>query len=115
MTGKLDAINPQLAARICRPLLQWRRYDAQRQAIMREILTQLAARPDLSSNTRELVEQGLSRQRFELIGGGGRHRLARCQVAVGAGGRSAGQASSPCSCSGCCQRPALPCSCYGCW
>jgi len=47
---KLDKLNPQVAARMLKPLTTWKRYDKERQALMREQLTILAKQkcsPDL--------------------------------------------------------------------
>ncbi len=47
---RLDAINPQIAARLCRALARWRRYDETRQAKMRAALQRILdneASPDV--------------------------------------------------------------------
>jgi aminopeptidase N len=56
----LDPLNPALAARLLTPFESWRRFDAQRQAHARTALEQLAALPQLSKNTREMVERTLT-------------------------------------------------------
>ncbi len=56
---KLDVINPQVAARLVTPLLNWRRYDNSRQQQMREALQVLAAQPDLSNDLYEKVSRSL--------------------------------------------------------
>ena len=56
----LDERNPQIAARMLTPLTQWRRYDANRQALMRAQLERLAARPELSDDVREVVGRSLT-------------------------------------------------------
>ena len=55
----LDPLNPQVAARLVAPLGQWRRMAADRQGLMRAALQRIAAAPDLSRNTRELVGRSL--------------------------------------------------------
>ena len=55
----LDAINPQVAARMAVPLTGWRRYDAARQSIMQTVLQELAAMPTISRDLYEVVSKGL--------------------------------------------------------
>ncbi|MEL6551723.1 MAG: aminopeptidase N [Pseudomonadota bacterium] len=52
---KLDAKNPQTAARMTSAFSTWRRYDADRQALMREALTRIAGSTGLSRDTGEMV------------------------------------------------------------
>jgi len=52
---RLDALNPQTAARMSSAFETWRRYDADRQALMRAQLQRIAATPDLSRDTGEMV------------------------------------------------------------
>ncbi|MCL2457821.1 MAG: aminopeptidase N [Desulfobulbus sp.] len=56
----LDTLNPQIAARILTPLTQWRRYDAGRQALIREQLTRIGSLSSLSDDVREVVEKTLA-------------------------------------------------------
>jgi len=56
---RLDPANPQVAARIVGPLGQWRRMDANRQALMQAELSRIAALPGLSKNTYEVVSKSL--------------------------------------------------------
>jgi len=56
----LDAGNPQLAARLCEPLLNWRRIAEPRAGLMKRQLERLAAFPDLSADVREKVEKALA-------------------------------------------------------
>mgnify|MGYP001592091577 FL=1 len=51
----LDHINPQLCARMTTVFETWRRYDAARQELMRAALCRLAAKPNLSRDTKEMV------------------------------------------------------------
>ena len=51
----LDDINPQLCARMTTVFETWRRYDGARQALMRAVLSRLAAKPNLSRDTKEMV------------------------------------------------------------
>ena len=51
---KLDPVNPQTAARLAGCFETWRRYDANRQTLMRAEMERLLA-ADLSRNTREIV------------------------------------------------------------
>jgi aminopeptidase N len=56
----IDPINPALAARLLTPFESWKRFDAQRQGHAREALEHLASLPQLSKNTREMVERTLA-------------------------------------------------------
>jgi len=55
----IDALNPQLAARLLPPLVRWSRFDADRQARMRAQLERILARPGLSKDVFELASKGL--------------------------------------------------------
>jgi aminopeptidase N len=55
----LDGINPQTAARMASVFETWRRYDTQRQKMMRDQLERIAARPNLSANLYEMVTKML--------------------------------------------------------
>jgi aminopeptidase N len=52
---RLDSVNPQTTARMCSAFQTWRRYDADRQALIRAELDRIAARPDLSRDTSEMI------------------------------------------------------------
>jgi aminopeptidase N len=52
---KLDPLNPQTTARMCSAFQTWRRYDADRQGMIREELERIAALPGLSRDTSEMV------------------------------------------------------------
>ena len=56
---ELNGLNPQIAARMLTPLTQWRRYDAARQALMREQLERIAGTPSLSPDVAEVVGKSL--------------------------------------------------------
>ena len=51
----LDVINPQTAARMMTPFETWRRYDPERQALIRAELEAIAAQKPLSPNLYEIV------------------------------------------------------------
>ncbi|MEN9916452.1 MAG: aminopeptidase [Pseudomonadota bacterium] len=55
----LDPINPQIAARLVKPFTQWKRFDSDRQALMREQLERLIKLPKLSSDVYEMVSKSL--------------------------------------------------------
>ncbi len=55
----LDAINPQTAARMLTPLETWRRYDPERQALIRRELETIAAQKPISPNLFEIVAKML--------------------------------------------------------
>ena len=57
---KLDAINPQTTARLTTAFETWRRYDGDRQALMREALVDIAATQGLSRDTSEMVGRMLA-------------------------------------------------------
>ncbi|MFX0545732.1 aminopeptidase N [Roseovarius sp. S1116L3] len=52
---QLDPLNPQTTARMCSAFETWRRYDADRQALIEAQLKRIAARPGLSRDTAEMV------------------------------------------------------------
>jgi len=56
----LDKLNPQIAARLVAPLIQWRRYDEQRQALMTAELNRILAAPELSNDVYEIASKGLA-------------------------------------------------------
>ncbi|MCW8851019.1 MAG: aminopeptidase N C-terminal domain-containing protein, partial [Gammaproteobacteria bacterium] len=55
----LDAINPQIASRLCVPLTRWKRFNETRQSLMKTQLQRLIVLPGLSSDVSELVEKSL--------------------------------------------------------
>src|SRR5579883_309699 len=56
---QLDKLNPQVAARMVNPLTSWRRYDKERQALMREQLALLLDDKKISTDLYELVTKSL--------------------------------------------------------
>jgi aminopeptidase N len=56
---KMDKLNPKVTARLVKPLVQWRKYDKQRQALMQAQLHRILAEKDLSKETYEIVSKGL--------------------------------------------------------
>ncbi len=54
---RLDALNPQTAARVSTAFETWRRYDQARQAQARAALEQMAASPGLSRDLSEMVSR----------------------------------------------------------
>lgn len=57
---RLDPVNPQTTARMCMAFETWRRYDVDRQALIRAELDRIAATPNLSTNTAEMVDRILN-------------------------------------------------------
>jgi aminopeptidase N len=57
---ELDAINPQVAARLVGPFVQWRRLDEVRSEAMRAELARIVARPRLSKDVFELASKALA-------------------------------------------------------
>ena len=56
---ELDPINPQIASRMLTPLTMWKRYDADRQKLMKKQLERIAALAGLSGDVAEVVEKSL--------------------------------------------------------
>jgi aminopeptidase N len=56
----LDAINPQVAARMARNFERWRRFEPRRRALMKSVLEQTKAIPGLSKETAEVVSKVLA-------------------------------------------------------
>ncbi|MCL1042507.1 aminopeptidase N [Shewanella marisflavi] len=57
---KLNTLNPQVAARIITPLIQFKKFDEQRQKLMRAALEEILALPDLSKDLYEKVSKALA-------------------------------------------------------
>ena len=56
----LDALNPQLAARLARALDRWPRYSPERASGMRDALSRVARHPGLSADVAEIVGKALA-------------------------------------------------------
>ncbi|KIC47607.1 aminopeptidase N [Ruegeria sp. ANG-S4] len=54
---RLDPVNPQTTARMCSAFQTWKRYDADRQALLRAQLTRIAETPGLSRDTTEMISR----------------------------------------------------------
>lgn len=57
--GKIDRMNPQVAARLASYFSSWRKLDVNRQAQVQAVLHQIAALPGLSSDVAEVVQKTL--------------------------------------------------------
>jgi aminopeptidase N len=57
---RLDAKNPQTTARMCSAFQTWRRYDPDRQALMRAAMERILTRPGCSRDTHEMLTRILS-------------------------------------------------------
>ena len=57
---KLDAINPQVAARMVGCFNQWKRYDKARQALMQAQMQRIADHNSLSDNVSEIIHKALA-------------------------------------------------------
>jgi len=55
----IDALNPQVAARLASAFSQWRRFDGPRQDLMKAQLSRIAATPGLSKDSAEVVNRCL--------------------------------------------------------
>jgi len=56
----VDAINPQLASRLARAMDRWAVLAEPYRSAAREAIARVAARPDLSKDTHEVVTRALS-------------------------------------------------------
>ncbi len=56
----LDNLNPQIASRMLTPFTQWRRYDVDRQQLIRNQLERIGNHPSLSDDVKEIIEKSLS-------------------------------------------------------
>ena len=56
---ELDGLNPSIAARLVQTLSRWRRYDAGRQALMREQLERIVSKDGLSKDVYEIASRSL--------------------------------------------------------
>ncbi|MFY9287218.1 MAG: aminopeptidase N [Alphaproteobacteria bacterium] len=59
MILKIDPVNPQSAAHLCKAFARWRDYDPKRQRLMQKQLKRLAAKKKLSANSSEIVTKSL--------------------------------------------------------
>lgn len=55
----LDAMNPQIAARLIQSMSRWRRYDESRQGLMKKQLERILAKKDLSKDVFEIASRSL--------------------------------------------------------
>ena len=56
---RLNALNPQIAAKLLSPLTRWRRFDVSAQTLMKTELERLSVLPHLSRDVYELVSKSL--------------------------------------------------------
>jgi aminopeptidase N len=56
---ELDTLNPQVAARLVSPLSRWRRYDSERQGMMKVQLERIQRQENLSTDVGEIVGKSL--------------------------------------------------------
>ncbi|MCK5544400.1 MAG: aminopeptidase N C-terminal domain-containing protein, partial [Desulfobulbaceae bacterium] len=57
---QLDRLNPQIAARLLGNLSRWRRYDTERQRMMKEQLERIMGQAKLSRDVYEVAEKSLT-------------------------------------------------------
>jgi aminopeptidase N len=57
---ELDAMNPQVAARLARALDRWKKLAEPQRSAAREAISRVAAKPDLSNDVREVVTRALA-------------------------------------------------------
>ncbi len=58
--GRLDAINPQVAARMCSAFQSWRDYDADRQAKMQTAMNRILSQEQVSVDTQDMLNRILA-------------------------------------------------------
>ncbi|MCG7928390.1 MAG: aminopeptidase N C-terminal domain-containing protein, partial [Candidatus Thiodiazotropha taylori] len=56
----LDALNPQIAARLLRIMSRWRRYDESRQELMRKAFERVLAQADISKDVFEIASKSVA-------------------------------------------------------
>ncbi|OQW98821.1 MAG: hypothetical protein BWK73_51755, partial [Thiothrix lacustris] len=56
---ELDAMNPQIASRMVRPLMNWRQYETIRSGLMKAQLERIQAHAGLSGDVYEIVSKSL--------------------------------------------------------
>ncbi len=56
---ELDAMNPQVAARMIAPLSRWKRFEPDYQQLMREQLERINQQAELSNDVREIISKSL--------------------------------------------------------
>jgi aminopeptidase N len=56
---ELDPVNPQIASRLLRSLIRWRRFDPARQGLMRTELERILAAEPLSKDAFEVASRAL--------------------------------------------------------
>ncbi|MDZ7748367.1 MAG: aminopeptidase N C-terminal domain-containing protein [Halofilum sp. (in: g-proteobacteria)] len=57
---ELDPVNPQIASRLVQAMIRWRRFDEDRQALMKEQLQRVMQAQECSENTYEVVSRALA-------------------------------------------------------
>ncbi|MCK4864446.1 MAG: aminopeptidase N C-terminal domain-containing protein, partial [Gammaproteobacteria bacterium] len=55
----LDAMNPQIAARLIQSMSRWRRYDEKRQGLMKTQLERIVGHKGLSKDVYEITSRSL--------------------------------------------------------
>jgi len=56
---QLDELNPQIASRLLTPMTRWRKYDEQRQKLMKQQLQKIRSQQGLSKDVFEIVDKSL--------------------------------------------------------
>ena len=56
---ELNDTNPQMAARMLSPLTRWRKYDEQRQSMMKSELNRILSTENLSGNVFEIASKSI--------------------------------------------------------
>ena len=58
--SRIDALNPQIAARLLSPLTRWKRMDTNRQALMKQALEKIISQKNLSRDVFEIASKSLA-------------------------------------------------------
>src|SRR5690606_33615719 len=64
---RLNRQNPQIASRLLTPLTKWKKYPAQRQALMKAQLERILSEPQLSPDVYEVVSKSLVQARHNRL------------------------------------------------
>ena len=57
---KLNALNPQVAERMVRPLVRWEHFDSNRQSLMKQQLERISKAPNICINLQETISRALN-------------------------------------------------------
>lgn len=67
VVSELDRLNPQVAARMIKPLVTWRRFDVTRQQLMQTALKEIAQGKKISTDLYEIITKSLNEEMCNKI------------------------------------------------